>query len=257
MGYRFRCAWIRLGRIFCRPRRRRHRKRDDAALSAVSRKLLDAHESERTWLARELHDDISQRLSLIHLSLGNLKEGDTSLAGIRDGIGSAMQQVATLRTDIHRLSHRLHSSTLELLGLVAAAGSYCGEVGEQHKVHIEFRAGNIPRELPPEISLSIFRVLQEALQNAIKHSGSPRFDVLLDHDSNEIRLTVRDSGRGFDAARATKGRGLGLASMKERVALVDGELSIESHPQKGTTVYVRVPIRPTMKSAYRGDTLPT
>ena len=250
MGYRFRSAQIRFGRFFQRLRRRRHRKLAEEALSTASRKLIDAHENERTWLARELHDDISQRLCLIHLSLGNLKEGDTSLVELRHAIGNAMQQVSDLSTDIQRLSHRLHSSKLEFLGLAAAAAGYCGEVGDQHKVQVEFRAGNIPRELSPEISLSIFRVLQEALQNAIKHSGAQRFEVLLSHNSNKIHLTVRDPGRGFDAAEAMKGRGLGLTSMKERATLIHAELSIESRPQNGTTVYVRVPLRPTMKSGH-------
>jgi signal transduction histidine kinase len=160
-----------------------------------------------------------------------------------------VQEVSNLATDMQRLSHRLHPSKLEFLGLATAATGYCSEVDDQHKVQIDLWAANIPRDLAPEISLSLFRVLQEALQNAIKHSGSQRFEVLLHHNSNEIHLTVRDSGRGFDAAQAMKGFGLGLTSMKERVTLVDGELSIKSHPQNGTTVYVRVPLRSTKKSA--------
>lgn len=159
-----------------------------------------------------------------------------------------MEQMSDLSTDIQRLSHRLHSSNLELLGLAAAAAGYCSEVGDQHNVHVELRAENIPRDVPPEIALSIFRVLQEALNNAIKHSGSPRCDVILTHNGDEIELTVRDSGRGFDAAHAIKARGLGLTSMKERMTLVDGDLSIESQPGKGTTVHVRVPLRSAMKS---------
>ena len=205
MGYRFRCAQIRFGRIFRRLRRRRDRKLAGEALSTISRRLIEAHENERRWLARELHDDIIQRLCLILLSLEHLKEGDASPVELRRGIGNAMQHVSDINADIHRLSHRLHSSRLEFLGLAAAAAGYCGEVGDQHKVHIDLRAENIPRELPPEISLSIFRVLQEAVQNAIKHSGSSRVDVSLDHNSNAIQLTVRDSGRGFDSAQANKG----------------------------------------------------
>lgn len=248
MGWGFRSARIRIAQFVCRPRRRRHRRLAEAARSTVSRKLLDAQENERRWLARELHDDISQRLWLIHLRLGILKEGDTSLVELRNGIEHAMQQVSHLSTDIQRLSHRLHSSNLELIGLAAAAAGYCGDVGDQYKVQIELRAENIPRDVPPEIALSMFRVLQEAVHNAIKHSGSPRFEVLLTHDSNALQLTVRDSGRGFDAAQAIPGRGLGLTSMKERVTLVDGELSIESQPGKGTTVHVRIPLRSAVKS---------
>jgi signal transduction histidine kinase len=220
------------------------------ALSPISRRVIDAHERERTWLARELHDDVIQRLCLIHLSLEAVKEGDISLAECRHAIGNVMQEVSDLTTDIQHLTHRLHSSKLELVGLAAAAADYCGEVRHHHKVCIDLQAENIPRELPLEISVSILRVLQEALQNAVKHSGSPRFEVLLRHDSSAIHLTVRDSGRGFNAVEAMRGRGLGLTSMKERMALVGGELSVDSHPQKGTTVYVRVPVLSATNAAH-------
>ena len=249
MGDRFRSARIRFGQLFYRLCRGRDRKPAEEALPPVSRKLIDAHENDLTWLARELHDDITQRLCLLLVSLETLKEGGISLDEFRHGIGNAMQQVSTLSTDVQRLSRRLHPSKLKLLGLAAATAGLCREVADQHKVQIELRVDDIPRELSPEISLAVFRALQEALQNAVKHSGSQRFEVLLNHNSNEIRLTVRDSGRGFDAAQASKGRGLGLTGMKERVALVDGELSIQSQLEKGTTVDVRVPLRLTMKSA--------
>jgi PAS domain S-box-containing protein len=225
------------------------RKLAEDALSMVSRKLIEAHEQERAWLARELHDDISQRLCLLLLTLANLKSADESPVELRYGIGNAMQDVSSIATDTQRLSHRLHSSKLEVLGLSKAAAGYCGEVADQYKVEIDLWSENITRDLSPEISLSIFRVLQEALQNAIKHSGSHRFEVSLKHNSNEIHLTVRDSGSGFDLAQALKGRGLGLTSMKERIALVDGELEIESLPQNGTTVCVRVPLRSAIPHA--------
>jgi signal transduction histidine kinase len=125
------------------------------------------------------------------------------------------------------MSHRLHSSKLEYLGLAAAAAGYCRELSDQYKVQIDLHSENIPKDLSQEISLCVFRVLQEALQNAIKHSGSRRFQVSLSRTSNEIFLTVHDSGIGFDPVEAIKGRGLGLTSMKERLKLVDGELSIE------------------------------
>jgi PAS domain S-box-containing protein len=226
------------------------RKLAEETLSMVSRKLIEAHEEERAWLARELHDDISQRLALLLIRLGNLKRSETSLLKLRRGLEHAIQDVSSLATDVQGLSHRLHSSKLEFLGLAKAAADYCGELAGQHKVQIDYREENLPRDLSPEISLSIFRVLQEALQNAIKHSGTNRFEVLLSHDSNEIHLRVHDPGKGFDAAQAMKGRGLGLTSMKERVALVGGELSIDSQPQNGTTVYVRMPFRPKTKSAH-------
>src|SRR5262249_10629394 len=179
---------------------------------------------------------------LIAMGLRDLQEADASLVDFRRGIGNAMQEVTNLSADIERLSHRLHPSRFELLGLAAAAGGHCRELSDQYKVLIDFRAEDIPRDLPREAALSIFRVLQEALRNAIKHSGSQRFEVFLAHNSDEIHLTVRDSGKGFDAADVMKGTGLGLISMKERIALVGGELSIESQAQTGTMVDVRVPL---------------
>ena len=121
--------------------------------------------------------------------------------------------------------------------------SHCHELAHQPQVKVELRTENIPRDLSQEISLCIFRVLQEALQNAIKHSRAHRFDVLLSRRAEEISLTVRDFGIGFDPVAAMKSRGLGLTSMKERLKLVDGELWIESESGVGTTVHVRLPLR--------------
>ena len=147
------------------------------------------------------------------------------------------------------LSHRLHSSKLELMGLVAAAAGICQELSTRQNVEIDFRSENIPNSLPKETSLCLFRVLQEALQNALKHSGQRRFDVTLKGVVNEIELTVHDSGVGFDPEKAIRGQGLGLTSMKERLKLVDGQLSVASTPQSGTTIHARVPLESLAKSA--------
>jgi signal transduction histidine kinase len=140
------------------------------------------------------------------------------------------------------MSHELHSSKLEYLGIAAAMRGFCKEFGEQQKVETEFKIADLPKSLPPEISLCLFRVLQEALQNAVKHSGARQFDVELRYASDEIHLTVRDSGSGFDVEEAMKTHGLGVVSMRERLKLVDGQLSIDSQPQQGTTVHARVPL---------------
>ena len=147
------------------------------------------------------------------------------------------------------LSHRLHSSKLEYLGLAAAAAGFCQELATRQNVEIDFRSENIPNSLPKETSLCLFRVLQEALQNALKHSGQRRFDVTLKGVVNEIELTVHDSGVGFDPEKAIRGQGLGLTSMKERLKLVDGQLSVASTPQSGTTIHARVPLKSLAKSA--------
>ena len=223
------------------------RKAAEEALSTVSRRLIEAHEEERAWLARELHDDICQRLCLVTMSLGHLRDrNQTSVAEFRAGIKKVIQHTSDLAIDMQAMSHHLHSSKLELLGLSVAASSYCRELSIQNEVKIEFQSENIPRDLSQEISLCTFRVLQEALQNALKHSGSTHIQVSLCLKSNMLDLTVHDSGAGFDLAEAMKGRGLGLISMKERLKLVDGELFIESQAHAGTTVRARVPMQPRM-----------
>jgi signal transduction histidine kinase len=157
--------------------------------------------------------------------------------------------VQEIGSDIQALSHRLHSSKLEYLGLEVASAGFCKELSERHEVEIDFHSENIPKDLSKEVSLCLFRVLQEALQNAVKHSGSRHFEVLLRDGTNEIELTVHDSGAGFDPEKATDGHGLGLTSMKERLKLVDGQLFIDSKPQQGTTIHARVPLCTRMKAA--------
>jgi PAS domain S-box-containing protein len=225
------------------------RKKAEEALSSVSRKLIEAQEAERTRIARELHDDINQRLVLSQTNLTALRKSLPEEAEASRRIEEALACLAELGDDIQRLSHRLHSSRLEYLGLVAASAGFCAELSERQKVEIDFRSDSVPQILPSEISLCLFRVLQEALQNAIKHSGARQFQVSLARASNEIQLSVRDSGVGFDPNTASRGPGLGLTSMKERLRLVEGQISIESKPQHGTTILARVPLDPKMTAA--------
>ena len=152
------------------------------------------------------------------------------------------EQTMGIANDVQALSHELHSSKLEYLGAVGGMKSWCKEFGERQGLQIEFKSPESPMSLPPEVGLCLFRVLQEALHNAAKHSGVRRIEVQLREDSGEIHLIVSDLGRGFDLETAMQGRGLGLASMQERLRLVGGELSIESHPQHGTTIHARVPL---------------
>ncbi|HEY2118186.1 MAG TPA: PAS domain S-box protein [Candidatus Acidoferrum sp.] len=223
-------------------------KRAEAALSTVSRRLIEAQEEERTRIARELHDDISQRIALQALNLENLKEAlPASAIELERGIGEVQDRISDLASDIQGLSHRLHSSNLDYLGLEVAAAGFCKEVSERQGVEIDFNCENVPKRLSQEISLCLFRVMQEALQNALKHSGSQHFDVSLRGGLNEIQLTVLDSGIGFDPEKSMNGRGLGLTSMKERLKLVDGKLSVKSQPLVGSTVDARVPLNPKVR----------
>ena len=218
------------------------RKLAEEALASVGRRLIEAQEEERTRIARELHDDIGQRIALLGVELESCdRQAPGSEVDIHDCLQLACQRVSDLGEDIQALSHRLHSSKLEYLGLLSAAKSFCSELSEQRNVRIEFKHSDIPRAIPKGISLCLFRVLQEALQNAIRHSGAQDFAVEVHGTQDGIRLIVSDSGIGFDSQHAVNGRGLGLISMRERLRLVNGELSIQSEPGRGTTVLARVP----------------
>ena len=212
-------------------------------LSDMSRKLIEAHEQERTWIARELHDDFNQRIALLTVNLERLKQALPALApGIMQGLEEILEHVSSLGSDIQALSHRLHSSKLEYLGIAAAAASFCRELSDQHEVQIEFHSEGVPKELRQEIALCLFRILQEGLQNAIKHSKSECFEVWLRGASDQIELSMRDWGIGFEPEAAMRGQGLGLTSIRERLKLVRGTFSIDSQPGLGTTIRVTVPL---------------
>jgi PAS domain S-box-containing protein len=217
------------------------RKLAEEALSSVSHRLIEAQEQERTRIARELHDDFSQRLALLAVELEQLHQNPPILSEIRRRMGGLQKQVSEIATDIQTLSHELHSSKLEYLGIAAAMRGFCKEFGEQQDVEIDLRSHDLPSRLSPEISLCLFRVLQEALHNSAKHSGVRHVEVQLWGTSDEIHLTVKDSGEGFDREAAKESRGLGLVSMQERLRLVHGELSINSQPKGGTTIHACVP----------------
>jgi signal transduction histidine kinase len=226
-----------------------HSKQTEEALSKLNQKLIQAHEEERTRIARELHDDISQRIGLLAMRLDEVQRGHpASVIALKRVIGEVSKEVQELSSDVQALSHRLHSSKLEHLGLGAAAAAFCREFSEQQGVEIDFHSESIPKELSEEISVCLFRVLQEAVQNAAKHSGSVHFQVSIMGRSNEIELTVHDSGIGFEPEAAFTKEGLGLTSMRERLKLVSGKLLIDSGSRHGTTVCARVSHNPQMKS---------
>jgi PAS domain S-box-containing protein len=218
------------------------RKLAEEALSGMSRRLIEAHEEERTRIARDLHDDINQRLALLAIDIERLKQNPPDSAGeVANRMSELSKRTGEIAADVQSISHQLHSSKLEYLGIVAAMRSFCAEFAEQQRVGIDFSYAEIPQNLPQGISLCLFRVSQEALQNAVKHSGVRHFEVQLRGASDAIHLIVHDSGHGFDFEGAMQGRGLGLISMKERLKLVNGELTIDSQHKRGTTVHARVP----------------
>ncbi|HSK43699.1 MAG TPA: sensor histidine kinase, partial [Candidatus Binatia bacterium] len=220
------------------------RKEAEEALSTMWRRLIAAHEEERTWISRELHDDISQRMALLSIELEGLHCDLLAAAPeFTERIDQVRQQAGEIGTDINAISHRLHSSKLEYLGLVAAAKAFCTEFAGQKKTKIDFFHAAVPRQLPSEVQVCLFRVLQEALRNAAKHSRVDHVEVELRADANDLHLTVRDFGVGFDPAAALHQDGIGLISMRERLMLIHGKFTVHSSPNCGTTIHASVPLR--------------
>ena len=220
------------------------------SLRRISGGLIEAQEQERHRIARELHDDIVQQLALLVLELEGVQEDIPDVASeIRKRIGALKNETTQIAADVQLLSHELHSSKLEYLGLVVATKNFCEEFGERQKVEIDFQSRDLPVPLPAELSLSLFRVVQEALRNATKHSGVKRFEVRLWGSTGEIHLSVSDLGTGFDTETAMRSTGLGLTSMQERLRFVRGELSIKSKAKGGTTIHARVPFDSSSDSA--------
>jgi signal transduction histidine kinase len=208
----------------------------------TSHRLIEALEQERARIARELHDDICQRLALLTIELEVQQNSPDLPPEARGRMGELRKQSFEIATDIQSLSHRLHSSKLEYLGLAVAMRSFCKEFGELQKVEVDFNTNDLPSPLSSDISLCLFRVLQEALRNSAKHSGVRQFEVRLWAMSGEIHLTIADSGVGFNTVAAKASRGLGLISMEERLKLLGGTFLVESQLHRGTTIHARVPL---------------
>jgi signal transduction histidine kinase len=218
------------------------RRKAQEVLSGVSRKLVEAQEQERARIARELHDDITQRLALMAIELNQLQDQSRDLPSeVRNRMHDLERMTSGVSASLHDLSHELHSSTLERRGLETGMRSWCREFAARQKVEITFNGTDVPRP-SREVSLCLFRVLQESLQNAVKHSGTKQIDVQLADGAGAIHLVVSDSGRGFDIESALRNGGLGITSMQERVRLVGGTIMFDSKPMTGTTIRVCVPI---------------
>jgi signal transduction histidine kinase len=214
-------------------------RRTQDSLRRISGSLIEAQEQERHRIARELHDDINQRLAILVLELEQMRDIPPA---VRSRLQELRKQAVEISDDVQALSHELHSSKLQYLGVVAGIKSWCKEFGARQKIEIDCRT-DVSSVVPLEIGFSLLRVLQEALHNALKYSGVGRVEVQLREYSGEIHLIVSDLGRGFDVQAAMQGEGLGLTSMCERIRMVNGTIAIESKPMRGTTIHVRVPFQ--------------
>ena len=215
-------------------------KRVEAALADLSRRLIRAQEEERALLARELHDDLSQRLALLAIEAGRAELGDPgglhaeTLRALREGL-------VRLSEDVHALAYQLHPSVLEELGLAEALRTECERRQRQGRIAFSVAIDARPDAVAPDAALCLFRVAQEALGNVVRHAEASSVTVTLREMGHGLLLSVRDDGIGFDPAAPRAMRTLGLASMRERVKLVNGTLDVEGAPGQGTTVVAWVP----------------
>ena len=205
--------------------------------------LINAQEGERARLASELHDDFSQRLAMLSLGLETAAESiPESPAEANQQLHELMNSASEIGADLHTLSHRLHSSTLERLGLAAGVAAFCKEFTAQQGIQVVFSHEDVSRSVSPDVALCLFRIVQEGLRNVKKHSGAGNAQVQLERVDDAIHLLISDKGQGFDLKEAAEGRGLGLWSMRERVQLVGGQFEIHSDTQKGTRIAVWAPL---------------
>jgi signal transduction histidine kinase/ABC-type uncharacterized transport system substrate-binding protein len=216
------------------------------AQTQLSRLLIGGQEKERSRLATELHDDFSQRVALLAVQMETV--GDTISTSPQEAekqLHELMNATSEIGADLHTLSHRLHSSTLESLGLVPALNALCKEISSQQGIEVDFRSDSVPRSVGQDTALCVFRIVQEGLRNVKKYSGVQKAEVELRRASDKLHLTVHDEGRGFDLSNLQHNEGLGLRSMRERAYLVGGQFQIHSAVGKGTTIEVCVPLQST------------
>src|SRR5215469_1323411 len=218
------------------------RKKAEMAAANLSGRLIQAQEDERLHFAREIHDNIGQQAAVISLGLCELGRSFDSNDTRKQSIHNLVSGMAVLSEDLNRLSHQLHSSKLEYMGLVPTINTL-REAYEKQGVEFDFTHQDVPRDLPWKVAVSVFRIIQEAVQNTIKYSGVRKVDVHLHGSLAEISLFVHDSGVGFDVEKAKWKGGIGLVSMEERVKLLGGTISITSGRTSGTSISVRIPIR--------------
>jgi len=225
---------------------RRKRLAAEERLHQLSGRLITAQEEERSRIARDLHDDAGQRLALLAIELDQLQA--PALA----------DQARALSADLHRIAHQLHPASLDQLGLLPAARRFAAELGAAHGVAIDVASDEWPDDVPRETALVLYRVMQEALQNAVRHSGAARIEVAFRRTRDGMSLRVSDSGRGFVPEPLTGQRGLGLAGMSERLRLVGGGLRIDSRPGGGTIVEAWLPpVQPRAGASSVPDPFPT
>jgi signal transduction histidine kinase len=218
-------------------------RQNESDLRKLAGRLIYAQEEERRRLARELHDDLAQRLAVFAIDVGRLEQQlRDPPARVREELREMQDSIVGISQDVHNLSRQLHPSILDDLGLIKAAESECTRFSRREGIEVVFNHENIPRSIPKDVSLSLYRIIQEGLRNISKHACAEHISVSLKGVDHDVLLSVQDDGIGFDWAEVKENPGLGFLSMRERARLIHGELSIQSQPEKGTVITLRVPL---------------
>ena len=218
------------------------RKETELELLELGGRLIHAHEEEYASIARELHDDLSQRLAVLQTIVDQFRQDSAGLSsGAQQKLIEVVELIDECASGFHSISHHLHPSALDTLGLVKALRCFCKDFSNQHEFPVEFVSHNVPDRFANDVSLCLYRIAQEALSNAAKHSGAAEARVELTHRGEQIDLCISDAGTGFDPA-SVRGGGLGLISMRERLRSLGGNLLIESRVSEGTRIHALVPV---------------
>jgi len=215
---------------------------DQDVLRDFTIRLINAQEEERSWVARELHDDLNQRMALLSIRLGQIVEMIHGPSIIRRDLQVVQRDAQEISADIHRLCYKLHPSKLVHLGLGAAIGGLCQEINATGKPAVKFHQEGSLLNLPKDVTLCVFRITQESLQNCAKYSGAKLARVTLVNTGKAVGLSVSDDGCGFELKPEVMERGLGFTSMRERVRVVGGIIAIRSQPARGTSIEVSIPL---------------
>jgi PAS domain S-box-containing protein len=217
------------------------RKRAEQELEELAGRLIHAQEQERSRIGRELHDHISQMLGVLAIRIDQLRAEEATPPAVAAELEELRQSTSEVTDDIHSLSHRLHSSALDYLGLVPALQKLVGEFSGRHGIAVDFVHDSVPSPMPSDVALCLFRVAEEGLANIAKHSHAKSAHVHVNGASDGLRLTIEDAGRGFDVESLERRAGLGFVSMRERLRVLRGTFRVDSAPSHGTKIDVWVP----------------
>ena len=220
--------------------------RTQEELDAVTRRLFSAEDQERQRIARDLHDDVGQRLALLQIHLEKVwcKVPEDVREVNEAEFKGVLGHIAILAKDLRNLSHNLHPQILDDLGIETALRELCRTFGDRYGITTRFSARDLPLDLAMPAAMALYRIVQQSLQNIATHAGADSVDVALIGSPTAIELSVRDNGRGFDTRLQNQRKGLGLISMAQRAHLAGGDLEIQSHPNGGTHIHVRIPLEP-------------